>query len=64
MVPPERPDALAEALARALDRPWDPALLRDSVPHASWDAVARTYRSVIEAAIEEWQALAAAPSPG
>lgn len=53
LVPPERPDALAEALAAALARPWDPAALRATVPSPSWDAVARTYRDVLEAAIAE-----------
>jgi glycosyltransferase involved in cell wall biosynthesis len=51
LVPAERPGELAEALAAALARAWDPAALRESVPCLSWDAVARTYRDVIDEAL-------------
>jgi glycosyltransferase involved in cell wall biosynthesis len=53
LVPPDRPDALADALARALDRDWDAAALRATVPSLSWDAVARGYRDLLEAAITD-----------
>jgi glycosyltransferase involved in cell wall biosynthesis len=51
LVPPERPQELAAALAAALVRAWDPSALRGSVPGLSWDAVARTYREVIDGAV-------------
>jgi glycosyltransferase involved in cell wall biosynthesis len=53
LVAPERPEALADGLARALERRWDAAALRATVPSLSWDAVARTYRDAIEAAVAD-----------
>ncbi|APR82233.1 Glycosyl transferase, group 1 family protein [Minicystis rosea] len=53
LVPPRDPEALAEGLARALGRRWDPEKQRASVQYLSWDAVAKAYRDHIEAAIEE-----------
>jgi len=53
LVPPERPDALADALCRALDRAWDAAALRGTVPSLSWDAVARIYRRLVEEVVLE-----------
>jgi glycosyltransferase involved in cell wall biosynthesis len=53
LVPPDRPAALAEALGQALDRTWDPEALRATVPSLSWDAVARTYRQLVEDVIAE-----------
>jgi glycosyltransferase involved in cell wall biosynthesis len=53
LVPPEQPIDLADALACALDRSWDPAALRASVPSLSWDAVARAYHGLIEAVVAE-----------
>jgi glycosyltransferase involved in cell wall biosynthesis len=55
LVPPRDPEALADALAQALARPWDPAAQRASVPYLSWDAVALRYRDVIEASIAAWK---------
>ena len=37
MVPPEDPSALAQGLAVALERSWEPVTLRGSVPSLSWD---------------------------
>jgi glycosyltransferase involved in cell wall biosynthesis len=54
LVPSERPDELADALARALDRSWDAEALRASVPSPSWDTVARTYERLIDEVISEW----------
>jgi glycosyltransferase involved in cell wall biosynthesis len=55
LVPPRDPEALADALAQALARPWDPAAQRASVPYLSWDAVATRYRDVLEASIDAWK---------
>jgi glycosyltransferase involved in cell wall biosynthesis len=52
MVPPDDPVALAAALRGALDRQWDPELLRRSVEFLSWDAVGRRYRDLMEEARE------------
>jgi glycosyltransferase involved in cell wall biosynthesis len=53
LVPPDRPDALAEALHRALDRSWDAGVLRATVPSLSWDAVARTYSRLVSEVARE-----------
>jgi glycosyltransferase involved in cell wall biosynthesis len=53
LVPPANPEALADGLAKALARPWDPALQRASVAHLSWEGVARAYHHIIEAAVAE-----------
>jgi glycosyltransferase involved in cell wall biosynthesis len=55
MVPSEDPAALARGMADALARRWDPAALRDSVEFLSWDAVARTYDSMLREVIAEWK---------
>jgi glycosyltransferase involved in cell wall biosynthesis len=53
LVPPGNPVALAAGLAKALARPWDPAIQRASVEHLSWEGVARAYHDIIEAAVAE-----------
>src|SRR6185437_7900373 len=53
LVPPDRPDALADALARALARTWSPDALRATVPSLSWDAVAQIYRRIVEEVVTE-----------
>lgn len=45
-VPPDDPPALAEAIALALGRRWDPEFLRSQVEHASVAAVAKTYLEI------------------
>ena len=45
-VPPDDPPALAEAIALALGRTWDPAFLRSQVEHASVAAVTKTYLEI------------------
>jgi glycosyltransferase involved in cell wall biosynthesis len=60
LVPPDRPEALAGALADALGRGWDPALLRASVPSLSWDAVGRRYHALVAEVIDEEAALPSA----
>jgi glycosyltransferase involved in cell wall biosynthesis len=67
LVPPDRSDALADALHRALDRSWDAATLRATVPSLSWDAVARTYSRLVSEVIAErvtWGAPDSTRTPG
>jgi glycosyltransferase involved in cell wall biosynthesis len=54
LAPAGDPRALAGALHEALERPWDPAALRASVPCLSWAEVGLTYRDVLTSAIREW----------
>jgi glycosyltransferase involved in cell wall biosynthesis len=51
LAPPEDPPTLAEALLAALARPWDPAALRASVAHLTWDALAEAERRFVEASL-------------
>ncbi|MFT3767013.1 MAG: glycosyltransferase [Minicystis sp.] len=53
LVEPRDPESLAEGLAKALSRTWDPEKQRASVEYLSWDAVAKAYYGHIEAALEE-----------
>lgn len=53
LVPPGDPEALADGLAKALSRAWEPEAQRGSVQYLSWDAVARSYKDIIEAAMRE-----------
>lgn len=55
LVPTEDPPALAKALAKALDRTWDPEALRKTVTFLSWDAVGRTYQKLLGEVVEEWR---------
>ena len=55
LVPSEDPRALAGALAKALDRTWDPEALRKTVTFLSWDAVGRTYHKLLGEVVEEWR---------
>lgn len=48
LVPPEDPAALAEGLAGALGRSWDPEALRGAVELLSWDAVGQRYMAMLE----------------
>jgi teichuronic acid biosynthesis glycosyltransferase TuaC len=51
MVPPENPDALAEALATALGKSWDAATIAESVRHRTWHTVATEVLDQVELAI-------------
>ncbi len=51
LVPAGDPAALAEALAQAVDRTWDPAALRGSVDCLSWDQFGRTLRDTLHLAL-------------
>lgn len=53
LVPPRDPEALAGGLAAALGRAWDPEAQRASVEYLSHDAVAASYRRVLEEALDE-----------
>jgi glycosyltransferase involved in cell wall biosynthesis len=48
MVPPSEPDALAEALQRALETKWDRDAIRNTVAQFDWDVNARTVFGVLE----------------
>ncbi len=52
--PPNDVEALAEALRRGLDRPWDAASLRRSVHCLSWDQFGHTLNDVLAGAIDAW----------
>lgn len=56
LVPPRDPEALAEALAQAIDRTWDPEAQRASVQYLSWNAVGDTYRDLLDEVMKEWRA--------
>jgi glycosyltransferase involved in cell wall biosynthesis len=50
LVPPSDPEALADALGRALAREWDPEALRGSVAHHTWeDSAGALYQAACEA---------------
>ncbi|MGV3721792.1 MAG: glycosyltransferase family 4 protein [Actinomycetota bacterium] len=51
LVPPADPDALTNALTEALSRPWNPAALRASVSHYSWETSARALIAAAETAL-------------
>jgi glycosyltransferase involved in cell wall biosynthesis len=53
LVPPADPPALASAIARALQRSWDPTVLRATVPSLSWNDMGQTLHTVIARAISE-----------
>jgi glycosyltransferase involved in cell wall biosynthesis len=53
LVPPRDPEALADGLAAALARSWDPEAQRASVEFLSHDAVAVAYRDLLEAVLAE-----------
>ena len=48
LAPAEDPAALAQALVGALGRLWDPAALRASVAHLTWDALAEVEQRFVE----------------
>jgi glycosyltransferase involved in cell wall biosynthesis len=56
LVPPGDAEALADGLAAALDRSWDPEAQRASVQYLSWDAVGDTYRGLLDEVMAEWRA--------
>jgi glycosyltransferase involved in cell wall biosynthesis len=56
LVPPGDADELANGLAAALARRWDPKTQRASVEYLSWDSVGVAYRDLLEAVMEEWRA--------
>src|SRR5262249_12990353 len=47
-------EALADGLAEALGRAWEPAALRASVRYLSWDAVGETYFALLTTVMQEW----------
>ncbi len=51
MVPPDDPDALAAAIATALQRKWDPADLRASVPSLTWKDLGRALHNELTRAV-------------
>ena len=51
MVPPDDPSALAWAVGAALQRTWDPATLRATVPSLSWHDVGLTLHQVLDRAV-------------
>lgn len=51
MVPPDDPDALAAAISAALQRRWDPADLRASVPSLTWKDLGRTLHNELTRAV-------------
>jgi len=53
LVPPRDPEALADGLAAALARAWDPEAQRAGVEHLSHDSVAAAYHDVLEQALAE-----------
>jgi glycosyltransferase involved in cell wall biosynthesis len=53
LVPAGRPDALAAALATALDRDWAAARISASIDHLTWSALGRRNRDVLEAVAME-----------
>jgi glycosyltransferase involved in cell wall biosynthesis len=62
LVPPQDPQALAQALRVVLERSWDPQALRASVRFLSWDHYGRTLFETVQEALREWQQ--PVPSPG
>jgi glycosyltransferase involved in cell wall biosynthesis len=50
LVPPREPEALARALAEALDQPYDPAALAAAAPGGWDDSAARLHQVLLEAA--------------
>jgi glycosyltransferase involved in cell wall biosynthesis len=51
LVPPSNPDALADALRRALATKWDREAIRKSVSRFDWDMNARTVLDILNKAI-------------
>jgi glycosyltransferase involved in cell wall biosynthesis len=51
MVPPDDPDALAAAITNALQRRWDPADLRASVPSLTWRDMGRALHNELTRAV-------------
>ncbi|HWM85906.1 MAG TPA: glycosyltransferase family 4 protein [Kofleriaceae bacterium] len=51
LVPARQPDALAAALARAIDEPYDPRAVAAAAAHGSWADSAARLRAVLEEAI-------------
>lgn len=52
LAPAENPEALARAIAEALERRWEPDALRATVPCLSWDRFGRTLYEVLAAAVQ------------
>ncbi|HTN92688.1 MAG TPA: glycosyltransferase family 4 protein, partial [Sorangium sp.] len=53
LVPAGDPQALGDALVRALETAWDPAALRGSVGALSWDVVGERYHALLEEVLGE-----------
>ena len=58
LAPAEDPVALAAALRAALERSWDPARLRATVPYLSWDDFGRALHQTLSEAIAAHRARA------
>ena len=56
MVPPDDAGALAEALAQAFARDWNPLELRASVPSLTWQDVGRNLHDVLTQSVRSHQA--------
>ena len=59
MIPPDDPDALAAAITAALERKWDPADLRASVPSLTWNDLGRALHNELERAVRSHRSTAA-----
>lgn len=55
LVPAGDPDALAQALAAAVDRSWDPEALRATVRSLSWNQVGDRYWDILQNVVREWR---------
>ncbi|WP_437962472.1 glycosyltransferase family 4 protein (plasmid) [Sorangium sp. So ce119] len=53
LVPAGDPQALGDALVRALEQAWDPEALRGSVGALSWDVVGQRYHALLEEVLRE-----------
>jgi glycosyltransferase involved in cell wall biosynthesis len=62
MVPPDDPDALAAAIATALQRKWDPADLRASVPSLTWKDLGRALHNELTRAVTSYRGAVAPAS--
>ena len=59
MVPPNDPDALAAAITAALQRTWDPADLRASVPSLTWNDLGGALHNELARAVRSHRSPAA-----
>src|SRR4029077_3079327 len=59
MVPPDDPDALAAAITAGLQRTWDPADLRASVPSLTWNDLGGALHNELARAVRSYRSPAA-----